>query len=68
MGVKSTIQLTRSEAEEKFIDLWMDANRRSIKAKAVAMENRELEDIVMQMDDQRSGGESFNNYLIISDE
>jgi hypothetical protein len=67
MGVKSTIELTRAEAEEKFIDLWTKMNRRYIRSKAVCHSSRALEDILEKMDDDQAGGESFNNYRITDD-
>lgn len=65
MGVKSTVVLTRVEAEEKYVMLKLRENReRQLLAEAVAMENKQLEDVLEEMNDNQAGGEGFENYLI----
>lgn len=64
MGVKSTVTLTREEAEEKYVDLYTEMNRRRIRAQAVAMDDKELEDVLEEWNDKAKGGEGFENYLI----
>jgi len=64
MGVKSTITLTREEAEEKYIYLKQDLMKRKLRSEAVGMEDEELEDILCEMNDKASGGEGFENYSI----
>ena len=66
MGVKSTVQLTRQEALEKYADLKMRAPdvRRRLKAEAMGMDKRELEDELMELNDAAAGGEGYENYTI----
>lgn len=64
MSVKSTRSLTRNEAEEKYIDLWVEKNKRMIRTQAVILSNVELEDILEEWNDELHDGEGFENYLI----
>lgn len=67
MGVKSTVQLTRREAIEKFADLKGKSKRRKYEAQATSMDRRELEDKLMELNDAANGGEGFENYIIQED-
>lgn len=65
MGVNTTINLTRTEAEEKYVDFRIEQERRKLRAEAVAMESKELEDILEIMNDKAScSGAGFENYQI----
>ena len=64
MSVKSTQQLTREEAEQRYVELRKDFIERTLRAEAVLMDNNELESIIEIMDDKLCGGESFRNYCI----
>ena len=58
MGVKSTVDLTRSEAIEMYLDLKKKLN------KIYYFSNEYLEDELERMNDKYHGGEGFENYLI----
>lgn len=66
MGVKSTVTLTRREAEDRFVELAVtnDDPRRHFKALAALMDNTELEDALEHANDEANGGEGFENYII----
>jgi hypothetical protein len=70
MGVKSTIHLSRSMAELRYVALKLESEKlkRKYKAKAAALSDKELEDMLEKLDDENCGGESFNNYLITDEE
>ncbi len=65
MGVKSTVDLTREQAEEKYIELRLVRVKRQLKAEAVLFSNHELETIIEQMSDSANEGEGFENYNIV---
>lgn len=65
MGAKSTMELTRVEAERKYVYLYEEIMRRHIKAQAVGYTNTELESVLERMNDEINDGEGFMNYLII---
>lgn len=65
MGVKSTIELTRKEAEEKYVSLVKDDITRKILACAVSMDERQLENELERLNDKLHDGEGFENYLIL---
>lgn len=67
MGVKSTVQLTRQEAIEKYADLKGKSKRRKYEAQATSMDRRELEDKLMELNDAAAGGEGYENYTITDD-
>jgi hypothetical protein len=70
MGVKSTVTLTRREAEELYVEkrLDMDALKRQIRAEAVLMNDVELENMLEKLNDapyyERYGHSGYDNYLI----
>lgn len=64
MGVKSTRHLTRERAEEMYVDMWFEKNRRKIHLLAFALENEELENILEEWNDELHDGDGFENYII----
>lgn len=64
MGVKSTIQLTRQEAEERFRIMVIKAYGDDWIA---GLPDNVLEEQLTFVDDHMHGGESFNNYSIVPD-
>lgn len=61
MGVKSTVDLTRERAEEKYIKL-----KRMLYAPSSFMySDLELENILEELNDEVNGGEGFENYRIV---
>jgi hypothetical protein len=64
MGVKSTVHLTRQWAISRAVEMHQQKERRKIEALYTAMTDKELEDILEQMNDERAGGEGFENYFI----
>ena len=59
MGVKSTVFLTREEAEEKYKDLYVQ-----ICSRPNPFNDKELEDLLEEMNDMIHDGEGFENYII----
>lgn len=68
MGVKSTISLSRVQAEDKFIELMLRAQETQLRAAlggvADRMSNKKLEDALVELNDADKGGEGFENYDI----
>lgn len=68
MGVKSTVTLSRSTAESKYVDLVLDEQierlKRSIRSSVVLMSNSALEDALERENDKANDGEGFENYII----
>lgn len=67
MGVKSTVELTRAEAEAKYVDLVEQLRRRMTRAEAVMLDDRRLEDLLEAMNDALNDGEGFDNFAIVPD-
>jgi len=67
MGVKSTVYLTRREAEERYVDLRFEEIRRYLRAETVLQSNEELEIALERLNDAAKGGEGFENYTIEAD-
>jgi hypothetical protein len=66
MGVKSTITLTREEAEKKYAELKIElSEKRRLRSEACLLEDIELENILEEMNDMVNDGEGFENYSII---
>jgi hypothetical protein len=69
MGVKSTKNLFRQEAEEKYVSLKLkmelEKQKRIWRAEAVAMDDTDLENVLERMNDQANYGEGFENYCIL---
>ena len=61
MGVKSTVTLSREEAEDKYWDL---IERLSPQSKRVPYDTETLEDLLELLNDRVNGGEGFENYMI----
>lgn len=68
MGVKSTVILTREEAEKKYVDLKLkdESLVRTLRAEAAQMGEVQLENELETLNDKQAGGEGFENYLISS--
>lgn len=64
MGVKSTVTLARDVAIERYVELALPNARRLLRAQAVALSNKQLEDTLEKMNDERAGGEGFENYIV----
>lgn len=64
MGVKSTVTLTRDVAIERYVELVLPQYRRRLRAQATGMSNKQLEDTLEKMNDERAGGEGFENYIV----
>lgn len=71
MGVKSTIDLTRDEAESRLVDLFLDIQiekvRDILRDHVARMDDTDLENQLADLNDERAGGEGFENYQIVSD-
>lgn len=71
MGVKSTVELTRADAEERFVAQASAQTAEHWARIAASLPDRALEDVLEEMNDERvnrengtrSGG--FDNYSII---
>ena len=61
MGVKSTVELTRKEAEEKAVELYS----KLFIGRYYHMSNVALEDLIESWNDDLHDGEGFENYRII---
>lgn len=70
MGDKSTRELTRAEAEERYVRLMFKASEgdrtRRYRAHAALMGNKDLEGILEELNDLAHDGEGFENYLVVS--
>jgi len=66
MGVKSTYYITRQEAEDRFVRLYLETmNLESlVRDFAKSMDDKKLEDEVERLNDLANGGEGFQNYII----
>ena len=62
MGVKSTVELTRKEAEAKAVDLY---NKLHMGNYYYHMSDVALEDLIESWNDEAHNGEGFENYRII---
>lgn len=59
MGVKSTVHLSRAEAEERY---------RSYFKLHVSFDDADLEQELERLNDKANGGQGFDNYRIIPEE
>lgn len=64
MGVKSTQEMTREQAERRYAEILAEVARNDGLKLARGFSNQELEDHMEAMNDLRAGGEGFENYLI----
>jgi hypothetical protein len=69
MGVKSTISMTRQQAEERFTMLYLQHGdvQNLIRAKAASMAEAELGKDLERLNDIASGGEGFESYRILDE-
>ena len=66
MGVKSTITLTRKDAERKFVYLKQEIGKKQLEREASIYSDKNLERTLEQLNDfNHDSGEGFENYLII---
>ena len=65
MSVKSTINLTRDEAVQKFVDLRLKDMERFMRAEAIVKTDAQLEEILELLNDHANGGEGYENYSIV---
>lgn len=63
MGAKSTVTLTRKEAEQKYIELFTEM----IIKIPMLLNNSDLENKLEEMNNHIHGGEGFDNYIITTD-
>lgn len=69
MGVKSTVTLTRSQAEERYVALRQRQIEKGIEWYARALSNQALEEALEALNDELSyNGQGFDNYAIIPDD
>ena len=65
MGTKSTTNLTRKDAEDMYVSFRQDEMTRILRAEAVLLNNKQLEDKIEEMNDKTyDDGYGFDNYLI----
>ncbi len=67
MGVKSTIQLTREEAENRLVYFLLETNRHYAEITAKSLPDETLENALEELDDLAHDGESYNNYSIVTE-
>lgn len=67
MSIKSTVKLTRDEAERKYVGLLTRYTNRSyvMEMWVKGLDDRELESNLEEMNDQVNQGEGFENYRIV---
>ncbi|AKF13538.1 hypothetical protein PHIN3_275 [Sinorhizobium phage phiN3] len=69
MGVKSTVTMTRSQAEERFVAYWRRHTDQTIAEIAAGLNDYDLENALEYMNDQLSyNGQGFDNYSIVPDD
>ena len=64
MGVKSTVTLSRGDAVRRIVSILCDRYRGELERVYDHMSNEQIEDILERANDERSGGEGFENYQI----
>lgn len=64
MGVKSTVTLDRSTATERLTDLYIEEVSALVRTGIAKMTNRVIGDELERLNDQRCGGEGFENYTV----
>ena len=67
MGVKHTVRLTRSQAEDRYVRVKLARKEQGIRAKATLLTDAQLEDKLELWNDQANDGEGFENYQIARD-
>lgn len=64
MGIKSTVDLTRKEAEEKLLNYIIEYQTKETMKLLKDITNKELEELLEEHNDFLCGGEGLENYLI----
>lgn len=68
MGVKSTVTLSRTQAEERCIDHYLQQQiptlKEAIRQSVILLSNSDLEDTLEHLNDESHDGEGFENYCI----
>ena len=64
MGVKGTVEFTRREAEEKYIDFCLEELTLFLKKSVKTYTNSFLESELERLNDEAHEGMGYNNYLI----
>jgi hypothetical protein len=64
MSVKSTVYLSREQAEYRFMRHILKIYEAAAHANLSEMDDEELADVLEKMNDDSKGGEGFENYLI----
>lgn len=67
MGVKSTVYISRRDAEERYLDGLMEVYKRKMREDLGKLSNKRLEHLLEIFNDEASGGEGFANYEIVED-
>ena len=74
MGIKSTVRLTRTDAENRYIEHRLIAVREELRREVQQIADVHLEDVLEAQSDERAREQNsfvtsgFDNFLIISDE
>lgn len=64
MGVKSTVNLTRDEAVDRLSSLYLEEVATLLRANVENMSDQAIESELERLNDNRCGGEGFENYSI----
>lgn len=64
MSAKSTLHISRKQAEWQFIELYLERRAATAARKAAAMTDNEMEDTLERWNNERNDGESLRNYSI----
>jgi hypothetical protein len=67
MGVKSTKDLTRQQAEAMFVELKLPEAKRQLRSEVALLDDKQLEDVLEKLNDKANDGEGFENYIIKSE-
>jgi len=65
MGVKSTVNISRAFAEQRYVEFKLEEERRRIRSRVCLLDNKELENQLEHLNDKAHGGEGFENYIIV---
>ena len=66
MGVKSTVRLTRQEAEDRYVQFKLDRKRPKYEAMAKEKSDEDLELLIERWNDEAYDGQGFDNYSIVA--
>ena len=64
MGVKSTRDMTRVQAEALYVSAKLEAKREKYQRKVRRLTNKALEDVLEELNDKEYDGQGFENYHI----